>query len=308
MYNIFFFNQNITRIFNATIVQNILNAIFKFIQIFVFTNFFQSNEYSIWILCISLISFYSVADFGLSTYLSNHLLKNKLDKNNLHNFIEIISFVKKIINFSVIFLLTVIIFSFLFFDIYILFNIHAENEKIFLSLILILSIGSSFQLLSSFYFAILRSINLMHKAIIINCIYLIIQILLFLSFSIFYKNIYLTVFIFVLPYPILFLNLKFYLKKIIGNFKFSKINFNKEKLTTILGSLSFLLILLSHNFLNFIPIYILQKYNIDNQLIDFFVYKSYALFLMQIANSLFYSYSPSLNSVFFMMLKIFDLF
>ena len=196
MYNIFFFNQNITRIFNATIVQNILNAIFKFIQIFVFTNFFQSNEYSIWILCISLISFYSVADFGLSTYLSNHLLKNKLDKNNLHNFIEIISFVKKIINFSVIFLLTVIIFSFLFFDIYILFNIHAENEKIFLSLILILSIGSSFQLLSSFYFAILRSINLMHKAIIINCIYLIIQILLFLSFSIFYKNIYLTVFIF----------------------------------------------------------------------------------------------------------------
>ena len=282
-----------------------MNAIFKFIQIFVFTNFFQSNEYSVWILCISLISFYSIADFGLSTYLSNHLLKNKLDIKNFNNFIEIISFAKKIINFSIIFLLITIISLFLFFDVHILFNLKEENKNIFLFLILILSIGSSFQLLSSFYFSILRSINLMHKAIYINCVYLLLQIIIFTAFSIFYSNIYLTVLIFVLPYFFLFLNLKFYLKKIIVNFEFIKIKFNKEKISIIFGSLSFLLILLSHNFLNFIPVYILQKNNIDSQLIDFFVYKSYILFLMQISNSLFYSYSPSLNSVFFYDVKNF---
>ena len=40
-----------------------------------FLQLFSENDYALWITLFSILAFYSLVDFGISNYLSNHLLK-----------------------------------------------------------------------------------------------------------------------------------------------------------------------------------------------------------------------------------------
>ena len=292
-----FHNHKVFKYFNASLFLNVLNTSFRLLQVYVFTAFFSENDYALWITLFSILAFYSLVDFGISNYLSNHLLKIDI-LNNKKYFMSYFNFGKKIINTSIILF---VIFSFLLFevlDFYSYLNLNNFQNQNYKIIFIILFVGIIIQIYAGFYFSIIRSINLMDKALQINSIYIFLQLISFIFVSYFFKSLLITSIFYIIPYVLLLFHYKKYLKNKIFNFPSIKIITLKYK-EILIGSFAFLIISINHNFLNFIPIYFLNIFSSKQSLIDFFIYKSFVLFLIQFINIFYFSYSPIINRSFY---------
>ena len=290
----FLINKKINSNILASFSLNILNALFRFIQVYVFTAFLPASDYALWIILLSILIFYSFVDLGVGNYLSNHLLKINISENQ-NQFFKYFKFGKKIINFSILFtsLLTIILYFLIDFKDF--FNFDQSQLQKFYIIFFILFIGSIFQTYASYYFNILRSLNLMDKALMINSFYIFIQIILFYIITFIFKNLYLTSLFFIIPYIFLFFHYKRFLKKITINFVNDHIDSLIDKSKLFYGSISFVFISINHGILNFIPIFFINKFSSDNNLIDFYIYKSFVLYLIQFINIFNFSFSPFIN-------------
>ena len=254
----FFINKKINSNILAGFLLNILNALFRFIQVYVFTAFLPESDYALWIILLSILIFYSFVDLGVGNFISNHLLKINISENQGQYF-NYFKFGKKIINLSILFVsLLTIIFYFLI-DLKVFFNLDQSQSQKFYIIFFILFIGSIFQTYSSYYFNILRSLNLMDRALIINSFYIFIQIILFYIITYIFKNLYLTSLFFIIPYIFLYFHYKNYLKKVTSNFVNDHINNLIEKSKLFYGAISFVFISFNHGILNFIPIFFINK-------------------------------------------------
>lgn len=294
-----FIYENIFKNFNYGFFTNITNNLFKIIQVFLFTNFFTNQDYALWIICFGFISFFSLMDFGLSSYLSNSLLKINYSKNR-NKFIEYISIGKSILIYSIIFFfiaICIFIFSSNLANIFALENVQV-NQFICISIILL--IGLSINSYLGLYFAILRALDKMHVGLKINFLIITVQIIMFIIFCFFESLILLSLtltipyFFGILPYKKA-ISKELHNEKILFNFNY-KIDYFKELL---IGSFSFFNITISHALMNFIPIYFLKKFYDDEFLIHFFVYKSLFMLAVQFINIIYYSFSPKLNQLYF---------
>ena len=290
-----FVYENIYKNFNYSFVANIINSFFRLIQVYFFTNFFSEQDYGLWIIVFSFISFFSIMDFGIGSYLSNHLIKVNLKKNR-DEFIKFIGLGKLIILTSIIFFFIIILISLFSFDIKNLFNLEEDQVNQFLIISIILLLGQCVNSYQSLFFAILRAIEKMHKALEIHLWVLLIQIGMFILMSIF-GNIILISLSLSLPY---FVGYFLYRTKILKYFKEKDLKILRsldiKNLTGLFGgSFSFLLITISHNLLNFIPIFVLKKNYNDTLLIDFFVYRSFFFISIQFCNIFINSFSPKIN-------------
>lgn len=293
-----FIYENINKSFNYNFIITALNSLFRLIQVYLFTNFFSPSEYALWIVIFSLTSFYFVMDFGINAFLSNHLIKINLDIDR-KKFLKFVGLGKLIILLSVVFFLFLFV-SFLFIvDLSKIFDLKDNQVNKFIFVSLVMLIGISINSYQGLFFAILRSIERMHEALRINIYVIFLQIILFVCFS-FFGNIYLISISLSLPYVIGYILYRIKISEYF-NSKEIKISYTKDYKNyyfLFTGSISFLIISLSHSLLNFIPIYILKKNFEDNLLIDFFIYKSFFLIGLQISNIFNHSFSPKINYLF----------
>ena len=294
-----FIYENIFRNFNYSFSTNVLNNLFKILQIFLFTNFFTNQDYALWIICFSFISFFSLMDFGLSSYLSNSLIKIDYSKNR-EKFIEYISLGKSILIYSILFffiLVCIFIFSF---NLEKIFNLKDSQVSQFIYISIILLIGLSVNSYLGLYFAILRALDKMHVGLKINFLIIFTQIIIFIILC-FFENLILLSLTLSIPYIIGILPYKKVISKELQNEKFV-FNLNPKKKyfkKILIGSFSFFIITISHALINFIPIYYLKKFYDDEILIYFFVYKSLFMLAVQLLNIIHYSFSPKMNQLYF---------
>tara|TARA_B100000927_G_C16469516_1_gene470990 strand:+ start:58 stop:1452 length:1395 start_codon:yes stop_codon:yes gene_type:complete len=294
-----FIYENIFKNFNYGFSTNILNNLFKILQVFLFTNFFTNQDYALWIICFSFISFFSLMDFGLSSYLSNSLIKINYSKNR-KKFIEYISLGKSILIYSILFFFTIICIFIFSFNLEKIFDLENSQVSQFIYISIILLIGLSVNSYLGLYFAILRALDKMHIGLKINFLIILTQIIIFIILC-FFENLILLSLTLSIPYILGILPYKKVISKELQNEKFIfnlnlKKNYFKE---LFIGSFSFFIITISHALMNFIPIYFLKKFYDDEFLIYFFVYKSLFMLAVQLLNIIYYSFSPKINQLYF---------
>ena len=118
------------------------------------------------------------------------------------------NFGKKIINTSIILF---VIFSFLLFevlDFYSYLNLNNFQNQNYKIIFIILFVGIIIQIYAGFYFSIIRSINLMDKALQINSIYIFLQLISFIFVSYFFKSLLITSIFYIIPYVLLLFHYK----------------------------------------------------------------------------------------------------
>ena len=286
---------------NSVFINTTITSINKILQVTVLLYFFDNASYSLWIVILSFAAIFTFSDFGISSYSGNLFLKY-IKRDNNKSFYKFYQFSNKLVIYlcSIIFLFFLLaIFIFNFSKIF-----YSKLDELYIEGMLTIFIVSMLvQIISQFYFQVLKSVDLISWAVNNASKILVFQIPLLFIVNYLFENILISAFFFNIPYLIIFFIFKFKVNKIIKQKKYSQLSNkfikNKKLIKNFLfGSSSFLFFNVNYTILNFIPIYVLTKFD-KEFLVSFYLYKNISMFLLQIFNIFSNSFAPEINKTYF---------
>lgn len=238
----------------------------RLIQTAILVRVLDESNFAVWIYVLSLVSFFTILDFGIPTYLGNKLVIFKKYKD------KFISSLKKLFFFELLIILIILILSiltFLFSHIYESLNLKISNSPYFITyfsfIVLILA-----QVISSFNFIIYRSLEKQSYYLNISNLVYFVQTI-FLLYGYINNNLAILAILFTAP---VFLQGIYFHVLILNKFKIKFFTISKFSLEDIKGSFYMSLVTFANLVFINIPIIFLNKNYSNTVLIIFFLYKT----------------------------------
>ena len=147
---------------NSVFINTTITSINKILQVTVLLYFFDNASYSLWIVILSFAAIFTFSDFGISSYSGNLFKYIKRDNNK--SFYKFYQFKNKLVIYlcSIIFLFFLLaIFIFNFSKIF-----YSKLDELYIEGMLTIFIVSMLvQIISQFYFQVLKSVDLISWAV-----------------------------------------------------------------------------------------------------------------------------------------------
>ena len=148
---------------NSVFINTTITSINKILQVTVLLYFFDNASYSLWIVILSFAAIFTFSDFGISSYSGNLFLKY-IKRDNNKSFYKFYQFSNKLVIYlcSIIFLFFLLaIFIFNFSKIF-----YSKLDELYIEGMLTIFIVSMLvQIISQFYFQVLKSVDLISWAV-----------------------------------------------------------------------------------------------------------------------------------------------